>query len=421
MIDALRIARLKREFPNRSLADPDGSLRKKLDLHLSANRSLREKRIAVTVGSRGIDHLPEVVSLVITLLKEHGAQPFIVPAMGSHGGATADGQACMLATLGVDEKSVGAPVRSTMETVVIDEVEAAGKSWPVHMDRFAAEADGIVVLNRIKSHTDFSSEYESGLSKIMTVGLGKENGANAVHGHGTLGLKHAVPVMARTIVQKKSVVAGIGLVEDAQHRLAHIEVIPAHAIHSREPELLRLAKQWAADLPVDALDGLIISRIGKEISGTGIDTNVVGRRKVIGEEDLPKPVIGLIGVCDLTEHSHGNATGIGIADLTTAQVASKMDSAITTRNVVASTALERGKLPPVLSCDCEMIDVMKSLLKRRGIADPRIMFIRDTLTLDEFNVTAPLVDELCARQDISTLESLHELTFDQTGQLLLNY
>ena len=287
------------------------------------------------------------------------------------------------------------------------------------MGRLAAEADGIVLVNRIKPHTDFSGTIESGLLKMLVVGLGKERGAQVSHSQGTVGLRQALVPMAQALLQTGKVLAGVALVEDAQHRLAVVDVLGPEEMIQRESDLLKLAKSWAADLPIEQLDGLVISRMGKEISGTGIDTNVVGRVVIANEPDFPRPIISLIGVSDLTDGSAGNATGVGIADFTTQRLAGKMNASVTARNIITSTFLERGKLPLVWRDDREMIHEMVQLLLRRGIGQPRLIFIRDTLSLELFYATEPVVREVVERQDVTLEAEPTPLEFDGDGRLLL--
>ena len=416
-----KVARLRRVFPDRRLSDPRQTLVDRLERWGSQPKDLQGRRIAIATGSRGIDRLPEVTATLVSFLKEQGASPFIVPAMGSHAGANAEAQQRLLAALGIDEQVVGAPVCSSMNTVQLGEVEVAGRTWPLMMDRLASEADGIVLVNRIKPHTDFSGTIESGLLKMLVVGLGKERAAQVLHSRGTVGLRQALVPMAQALLGTGKVLAGVALVEDAQHQLAEVDVLGPEEMAQRESDLLKLAKSWAADLPIEQLDGLVIARMGKEISGTGIDTNVVGRVVIANEPDFPRPKISLIGVSDLTDGSAGNATGVGIADFTTQRLAGKMNAAVTARNIITSTFLERGKLPLVWQNDREMIQEMVQLLARQGIGKPRLMFIRDTLSLEVFYATEPVVGEIVERQDVSVEAEATALEFDGDGRLLLGW
>lgn len=386
----LQVRKYRRDFADRALADPIGALEAALRGG-PADRDHGGATIAIPVGSRGIHRLDELIAAAVRFLKERNACPFIVPSMGSHGGATAEGQAHVLEALGVTEERIGAPVRSSMATVCLGTVEAAGKSWEVFTDRLAFEAGGVLLMNRVKPHTDFSSRHESGLVKMLAIGLGKEDGARVAHSRGTLGLTAALPAMAALLLRKLRVLAGVALVEDANHHLAHVQALPPEIIVDAEPRLLELARSWMPNLPLDQLDLLVIETMGKEISGTGIDTNVVGRRAIAGEPDPPAPRIDLIGVCDLTPASGGNALGVGIADLTTERLAAKIDAGTTARNVITTTFLGRGKTPVILPSARDLVATGEKLLRgRNSDQEPGVLFIRSTLHLGTFYASSRL-------------------------------
>jgi hypothetical protein len=384
-------------------------------------RDYAQAEIAIPVGSRGIHRLHELVAAIVRFLKEHHARPFIVPSMGSHGGATAAGQAHILEALGVSEASVGAPVRSSMETVRLGAVEAAGQSWEVFFDRLAFEADGVLLLNRVKPHTDFFSRHESGLVKMLVIGMGKEDGARVAHSRGTLGLTAALPVMANLLFQKLNILGGVSLIEDANHHLARVELSRPERIIDDEPRLLELARCWMPNLPVEELDLLVIELMGKEISGTGIDTNVVGRRAIMGEANPPTPRIGLIGICDLTLASGGNALGVGIADMTTERLASKIDATATVRNVITTSFLDRGKIPIVLPCARELVSAGEKLLRGRKGLEPTVLFIRSTLHLGSFYASKPLEPVLAGNPSIKAVGGYHPIPYTPEGSLAFEW
>lgn len=415
------IAKARRVFSDNSLDDPNDRLLELLRASHLQEVNLDGKTIAVPVGSRGITGLCGLLRVLIDFLKSRGAGPYIVPAMGSHGGATAEGQLKVLSSLGVTEHNLGIPIKATMETVSLGRVRGREFVWPVYLDKHAAEADGIILMNRVKAHTDFSGSYESGLAKLLAVGLGNEDAARSAHSRGTAGLRDAIPALAEFLLQTKPILAGVAIVENALHKIAALEVLPSSMILPREPGLLEISKQWMGALPVTELDGLVISRMGKEISGTGIDTNVIGRRSIRGEADPACPNIDLIGVCDLTPASEGNALGIGLADLTTSRVAAQYNPAVTARNVLSTTFIERGKLPLVLPTDRNLVEAMVDLIERKGAKRPRIMFIRDTMTLSEFYMTESLVNKVIAGQDITILEKLKPIPFGPGDCLALEW
>ncbi len=367
-----------------------------------------KKRVAVAVGSRGIANLAQVVRASITALRRLGCEPFIFPAMGSHGGATAEGQAELLASFGVTEAAMSCPIRSSMETVPMD---STGLEHRLFLDRVAAEADGILVINRIKVHTDFHGLYESGLAKMAVIGLGKEAQALEMHQFGVRGLRELLPRAAERILASGRVLAGLAIVENAYDETALIELLPATEIMAREPGLLEIARRNMPRLPLDEFDVLIVDEIGKNISGAGLDTNIIGRIRIPGEPEPAAPRIGAILLDDLTEESHGNAVGIGLADVVTRQLAGKIDFAVTNRNVITSSFLERGKLPVVAETAAEGYALA---LRSCHILDPekaRVIRIRNTLHLGEVLVSAAAARELQGAAEVSLLpEPLAQFT-----------
>src|SRR5437773_10555703 len=347
----LKLHKLRQEFPRERIEDIEHVVRSQpawqtIDLRPGA-------RIAVAVGSRGVANIGRIVKGTVAMLRERGAQPFIIPAMGSHGGATAKGQLRLLASFGITPESVGCPIESSMDVVSLPGGEAGVELF---MDRHAYEADGIVLINRIKPHTDFHGQYESGLVKMSVIGLGKERQAFEIHRHGVRGLKEFVPRAAKQILSTGKILLGIGLVENAYEETMAIVAIPGGEIMEREPDLLELARRNMPRLPVDQLDVLIVDWLGKEISGSGMDTNIIGRIRIRGETEPGTPDIKIIVVMDLTEQSHGNAAGSGLADVTTRRLFNKIDFAVTNKNVFTSSFFERGKIPVVAETDAQAME-----------------------------------------------------------------
>jgi hypothetical protein len=305
--------------------------------------------VAIAIGSRGIAEVTTVVGRIVEWVRRQGAVPFLVPAMGSHGGATAEGQAEVLASYGFADGWMGCAVRSSMDVVPV-----AGEHdlpVPVVTDAHAAAAAATIVVNRVKQHTDFHGPYESGLMKMTAIGLGKRVQAEALHAHGTYGLRELMPQVAHHVLAHTNVVLGVGIVENALDQTMAVRALPADSIATGERDLLALAAAHASRLPLDALDVLLIDWMGKDISGVGIDTNVIGRVMINGEPDPPTPRIAMIAVHGLTPASHGNATGMGLADVVTRRLADAVDHDITRTNVVTSGFLLRGKLPVVADDD----------------------------------------------------------------------
>lgn len=372
-----------------------------------------KRRVAVAVGSRGIANLARIVRAAIVALKQFGVEPFIFPAMGSHGGATAAGQSELLASFGVTEAAMGCPIRSSMDTVSLD---ASGLEHSLFMDRAAFEADGIVLINRIKLHTDFHGRYESGLAKMAVIGLGKEKQALETHRFGLRGLRELLPLAAERVLASGHLLAGVAVVENAYDETALIEVLPSSAIMAREPELLEIARRNMPRLPVDELDVLIVDEIGKNISGAGLDTNIIGRIRIPSEPEPASPRIGAIILDDLTEESHGNAVGIGLADVVTRQLARKIDFAVTYRNVITSSFYERGKLPIVAETAAEAYGYALRACHLENESSARVIRIRNTLHLSEVQVSAAVAQDLRGKPDVAVSSECYA-AFDARGQL----
>src|SRR5688572_7966923 len=297
-----QLLKIRQRFDRTHLSDAGSALRAQLaslDGRVSAGA-----RIAIAVGSRGIDNLPLLVKTLVDYVIARGARPFVVPAMGSHGGATAEGQTEILCSYGISEQAIGAPIRASMEVV---ELARGDLAFPVFMDRQVYESDGAILINRIKPHTDFHGRYESGLMKMALIGLGKLEGARAIHDFGVYGLRELIGPGATRVLSTGKILAGIGLVENAFHQTMHVEVLKADAIAREEPRLLELAKRHMPRLPVDAVDLLVVDRMGKDISGVGIDPNITGRIGVGRERDAASPAVTAMMVCDLTPQTRGNA------------------------------------------------------------------------------------------------------------------
>jgi hypothetical protein len=373
--------------------------------------------VGVGAGSRGIHDMPAVVAAIVAALQDRDLEPFVFPAMGSHGGATAGGQIETLASVGVTEDGVGCEIRSSMAVEVVGH-DSEGR--PIYAAEDVLAADAAVLANRVKLHTDFTGDIESGLAKMAVIGVGKQRGANAAHRAALeASFSEVIPERAAVLFAETPVVGGVALLENADERAAHIEGVPADAILDREPELLARARELQPMLPVEELDLLILDETGKDISGTGMDTNVVGRMDVYGEPEFETPDIVRVYVRSLTEATHGNANGIGLADFVHRDAAAAMDPGDTYVNSVTGGQPERGRLPPVVPDDETALLLSAATTGTADPADLRIARIRNTLEPDELLVAAPVAEQLRDRED-ATVGELRPLGVED-GQLVDDY
>ncbi|HEX5679996.1 MAG TPA: lactate racemase domain-containing protein [Desulfobacterales bacterium] len=407
-----RLVKVRQSFERPQVADVAGELVRKLKAAGAFARVKAGDRVAITAGSRGITGLPLVLKTIAAEIRKAGGEPFLFPAMGSHGGATAEGQRDMLAGMGITEETVGAPIRSSMETV---EIGVSSNGFPVHLDRFAAEADGIVVVNRIKPHVAFRGPCESGLMKMIVIGMGKQKGADTCHELGFGTMAENLQTMGKVTLAKAKVLCGVALLENAYHETARVEVIPGGEIPAREPALLEEAWRLYPRLYFDRLDVLIIDEIGKDISGTGFDTNVVGRYHTPYVSGGPS--ITRIAVLDITNRSHGNANGLGILDFTTRRAFDKFSFENTYPNSLTSTVPTSVKIPMVLKNDRQAI---QAAIKTCNILDKtrvRLARIKNTVALDEIAVSENLLPEVETNSNLKAQGGPYHLAFDAKGNL----
>ena len=374
------------------------------------------RTVAVAVGSRGIARLAEVVRTTVAHLAGLGLAPFIVPAMGSHGGGTAEGQAAVLAGYGITEAAVGCPVRSSMDVV---EVATSPLGLPVHLDRLAVEADHVVVVNRVKPHTLFTGDIESGLAKMLLVGLGKREGAATYHRATVdVGWPAIVADVVPRVLERVSVLAGVALVENAQDDLAHVEAVPGDQILAREPALLARARALVPRLPFDDVDVVLVDQIGKDRSGTGWDPATLGRKGSVHQPDpAQRPRVRTVVVRGLTEGTAGNALGLGLAELCRTRVVDEMDRDATWLNALTSGNVAAAMVPIHLATDRQLLEACRARTGLRGLADARIVWIRSTLELGVVAASAPLLDEATRRDDLTVLAGPVPLPLDADGNL----
>jgi hypothetical protein len=371
----------------------------------------RGKRVCLAVGSRGIDRIDEVVRAAVTWIRAAGAQVFVVPAMGSHGGATPEGQLEVLASYGITPESVGCEIRSSMDTVELGEVRPG---VPVFVDRNALEgADLIVPINRVKPHTDFRGEVESGLMKMIAIGLGKQKGADTFHRQGFASFHELIPEVASFTLDKVHIPFGLALVENGYARLWWIEAVRKDDIWNRERELLVAARERMARLPLDQIDVLVLDYIGKDISGLGMDSNVVGRYY-----DGPTgtgPAVQRIVIRDLTDETEGNAVGIGMADVTLRAAADRMDRQKTYMNCITAKTPEGARVALTVDSDREALAVAIACCLKVESPNARIVRIRDTKHLDLTYVSGPALRDVLATGRCEIVRPLARIAFDAAG------
>jgi hypothetical protein len=368
----------------------------------------------VAIGSRGIGRIDEVAAAIVAFLKARGYRPFVVPAMGSHGGGVAEGQRGVLAKLNVTPERIGCDIRATMETVDYGEVEPG-----IHcrFDRNAAGADGIVVVNRVKSHTTFDRPVESGLVKMVAVGLGKQEGARNVHMTGPRGLSDILPMLAARALERAPICAGLALVEDADKKLVHIGACEPADFFRTDEELLKLAKSLLARLPFAQMDGLIVEEIGKDISGAGVDPAVSGRTDIRGIANPETPFVHKMAILGLSAKSEGNAMGIGMADYITRGVAESLDLKAIYMNAVTAALVEKARIPMALKDDRTAMRAVAATCWQTDTARMRIAHIRNSLYLGEVLMTEPLYDEIRERDGVEALSDPEPPRFDNEGRL----
>lgn len=369
--------------------------------------------VAITVSSREVDQMAAVLRTLVTLLKEQGAKPFLFPAMGSHGGATAEGQRAVAASYGITEESIGCPLVSSMDVTLIG--HTPGKNLPVNMDSHAAKADHVIPVGRIKPHTDFRGKVESGLMKMLTIGCGKQQGAFLCHQRGWHEMADNVFDIALYILQNKSIPFGVGVIEDSAHHAAQIHAVPGEAIPTREPELLKIAKSYIPRVPFAKVDVLFVDEIGKDISGAGMDPNVTGRSAQLGQSE---PFVERIVIRALTKASKHNAAGIGNGDVVTRRLFDDMDMPASYINSITSHDAVGCNIPPVMEND-EL--AFRYALEFAAGADPatgaKVVWIQNTSHMGEFLVSEALRAEAAQNPRMAVSQNSQAIQFDENGNV----
>lgn len=408
-----KMVRVRQNFDKDEIADPSNYLKTELKRQ-DYSKQVRGKRIAITVGSRGIPCNLEIVKVVCDQLKEWEAIPFIVPAMGSHGAGCVEGNLEILSSYGITEENLGVPICASMEVVQIGNINDTTNT-PVYCDKYAAEADGIIIYNKVKPHTDFKGKHESGLLKMMTIGLGKHIGCSWFHKQGFDTFAERIPMVASIFIDKLPIIFAIGVVQNAYDRISNIMVFPRDKIIEGDAEMLCIAKNKFPRFKFDNIDVLIIDRIGKNISGEGADPNVTGRGFMpYFKDDFHTKKLFIRG---LTEESHHNACGLGLADITTRRCLQTVDWESTWINLTTNTMIDGAKIPMYQNTDYDAIRVAIRTCTKIDYSKARVVRIKDTLSLNEFEISESMLCEVSKIPDIEILTKPYKLDFHDDGYL----
>ena len=414
-INIPKMVKIRQKFDDSKIDDVAKTLKAELEGRISPSVRLevKGKRIAVTAGSRGIANYPVLMKTLVDTLKEWGAEPFIFPAMGSHAGGTAESQKEYLKEIGITEEAMGVPVLSSMEVVKIGEMK---DGMPVYCDKYAAGADGIVIMHKVKPHTHYKDKYESGLLKMIGIGIGKHKGAAMFHRKGQENFGKFLPELAETFMKGRRVFFAVGLVENAYDEICRIEAIPQEKIIEKDAELLVLAKKRMASLlNLGPIDVLIIDEIGKNISGAGMDPNITGRIEIWSEmpkfKELAPPIKKLV-VLDINDVSHGNATGYGEADIISYRFVNKIDFASTYTNLITNTYLKAAAMPVYANSDLDAIKVALITSLYTDLENPRVVRMKNTLHVAELEVSTAFLPELEAKDGIEILTEPYSWEFN---------
>ncbi len=408
-----KMIRVKQKFDESYIEDPATVLQESLNRPEITNQVKPGMSIAVTAGSRGIDNIALITRETIKFIKEQGGEPFIIPAMGSHGGAVAEGQVSILKSLGMTEETMGCPIRATME---VDVLHTLDDGTPVYIDKYAHAADGIVVINRIKPHTGFRGRYESGLFKMMTIGIGKQKGAETTHNRGRLKMGESIELSGNAYLNNAKILFGVASIENAFDKTYRLLALTKDEIREKEPDYLLEARSLLPCLLLEHADVLVVDYMGKNISGTGMDTNIT-KSYTHGYGISREGRARKIAILDLTEQSHGAAVGIGSADMTTRRLFEKMDFNTTYPNLLTTGGTDSAKIPMVL--DNQKLAIQAAIKTAIGADKDNIKIIRiqDTLHISEIQISEGFLAEAEAHPLIEIVGEPEDLVFNERGNL----
>jgi len=411
---------IEQEFEAARIENTESAVRWELS-KVQVQRQIRPgMRIAITAGSRGITNIVKILAAIVEECKRVGAKPFLIPAMGSHGGATADGQKRVLERLGITERAIGCPIVATMDVVEIGKTD---EGIPVVIDQSAARADGIIVVNRIKPHEEFNGDIGSGLMKMMAIGLGKYTGAVRYHRSAVqFGLDTVITSVARVVMSNTTILFGLGILENAYGQTSYITAVEPEKLEEVEKGLFVRAKEMVPSLPFEEIDLLIVDEVGKEISGTGMDARIISRVDVLGQPKPRVPRITRVVALALTDETNGNATGVGFADYVPQHLVDQIDYTVTYLNCIASMTPEEGRIPITAKDDRQAIEWALATIGDVKPDSARIVRIKNTSRLERMYISRSLVPELESRPpQLKVLGDPEKMAFDDTGRLVGSY
>ncbi len=410
-----RMMKIRQIYDKTKIEDIPGWITSQMEQNLKDPSQYRGKRLCITAGSRGIPHLDVIIRTIVDKLKSWGAEPFIIPAMGSHGGGTAEGQAEMLAGFNITEETMGVPILSSMEVV---QIGGLADGTPVYCDKYAAESDGIIVLNKVKPHTDFRGKHESGMAKMMAIGLAKHKGASMFHMKGFPTFAERIPQVCDVFLANAPVAFGVGIVQNAYDEISEIEVMEKEHLLEKDAELLEIAKSKVPTFKFPKIDVLVIDEIGKNVSGNGHDPNITGRSNSDGFRDVID--IQKVFVRGLNKETHHNACGLGTADITTRRCLNSVDFEATWVNVITSTRLMGGVIPIYMENDREalLIAIRTCTGADFSFDKVKVVRIKDTLHMDEIEVSESYYEELKDNPEVEIISEPYDMEFDKEGFMI---
>ncbi len=409
-----KMVRIREKYEDDKIDDIKAHIIKELDNVDIDRQALKGKSIAITVGSRGIPSLALMIKTLCDKLKEWGAKPFIIPAMGSHGGGCVEGNLEVINGYGITEEAMGVPIKASMEVKLVGQIDDDVKT-PIYCDKYAAEADGIILFNKVKPHTDFKGYHESGICKMIAIGIAKHIGCSWFHKQGFDTFGERIPMVAKEFLNKMNVIMGIGVVQNAYDEISEIMAFNKQNIMEGDHKMLEIAKRRLPKMKFDNIDVLIIDRIGKNISGEGADPNVTGRGFMPGfEDDFHCKKLFIRG---LTEQSHHNACGLGLADITTRRCLNSCDWESTWINLSTNTMIDGGKIPVYQNNDFEALRLAIRTCTKTDYSKARVARIKDTLTLSEIEISESLIEDVKNRDDVEIITEPYDLKFDKDGYM----